>query len=84
VREWLVEHGRAGASVERMESSLRQWLTRVCEEEAQAAGGAVRARVRHKSFGEGTVLRELPGDKLEVQFEAVGVKVMLRRFVEVV
>ncbi len=42
-------------------------------------------RVRHKIFGEGTVLRELDtGDhrKLEVDFPGVGRKMLLERFVE--
>jgi len=42
-------------------------------------------RVRHKLFGEGTVLREIDAGaqrKLEVDFPGVGKKLLLERFVE--
>ncbi len=82
VREWLVEHGRAGAPVEEMEASLRRWLAGEADEHAAPVVPPSLRRVRHKAFGEGTVVREIAGGKLEVQFDGAGTKVMLARFVD--
>jgi hypothetical protein len=44
-------------------------------------------RVRHKTFGEGVVVREVaiaPERKIEIEFPAVGRKVLLERFIEYV
>jgi hypothetical protein len=38
-------------------------------------------RVRHKTFGEGTIVKRLDGDKLEIEF-ADGIKTLAARFVE--
>jgi hypothetical protein len=40
-------------------------------------------RVRHKTFGDGTIVKRLDGDKLEIQF-AGGTKTLAARFVETI
>ena len=51
--------------------------------EQSPAGPEVGGKVRHKSFGEGSIRAvKGGGDKLVVDFEAVGTKTLLTRFVE--
>jgi tetratricopeptide (TPR) repeat protein len=46
------------------------------------APSASSQRVSHAKFGEGVILRRLPGDKLEIEFGAGGTKILLERFVK--
>jgi hypothetical protein len=69
----------AGASdVAPLTPRLERTLT-LPEPGAEAAG----RRVRHRRFGEGVVLRQLPGtEKLEIDFGEAGVKVLVAEYVE--
>jgi hypothetical protein len=44
---------------------------------------AALVRVTHVKFGEGTVVRELEGDKIEIAFDKSGTKTLQRRFIQV-
>lgn len=39
-------------------------------------------RVSHATYGEGTIVRRLAGDKLEIEFASAGKKILLARFVK--
>jgi hypothetical protein len=39
-------------------------------------------RVRHAKFGEGTIVRVVEGDKVEIAFDGAGTKTLLRKFVQ--
>ena len=69
-----------GTECERIETFRPSIVTRKIADE----GGR---RVRHKTFGEGVVVREVaiaPERKIEIEFAGIGRKVLLERFIEYV
>jgi hypothetical protein len=54
-------------------------IVRIVDDHPPPPGPAV--RVVHPKFGEGTIVRELEDDKLEIAFDTVGTKTLQRRFV---